>query len=50
MAITPALFDTQQGKPDDALVRRALHRWAFNTTRRSDPTCPPDVRDTLRWV
>jgi integrase len=49
-AITPALFDTDQGRPDAALIRRALHRWAFNTTRRSDPHMPADVRDALRWV
>lgn len=49
-AITPALLDTDEGVPDAALIRRALHRWAFNKARRDDPDCPADVRDALGWV
>lgn len=49
-AITPALLDTRDGMPDGVLMRRALHRWAFNTVRRSDPNCPAEVREVLRWV
>lgn len=49
-AITPALFDTAQGVPEGVLLRRALHMWAFNSLHRSDPSCPADVRDALRWV
>jgi hypothetical protein len=50
-AITPALLDgDDDGRPDDALIRRALHRWAFNTLRRGDPSCPDDVMTALRWI
>jgi hypothetical protein len=49
-AITPALFGTEQGRPDAAVIRKALHRWAFNTSRRADPDMPADVRAALRWV
>lgn len=49
-AITPALLDGEHGRPDPALIRRALHRWAFNTARRDEPDCPADVRDALRWI
>ncbi len=49
-AITPHLFTTKRGKPDNKLIRRALCRWAFNTTRREDPECPADVKAALAWV
>jgi integrase len=49
-AITPALFDTDHGQPDGILIRSALHKWAFNTTRRNDPHRPQKVIETLRWV
>jgi integrase len=50
-AITPALLDGRGSDcPDPALLRRAMHRWAFNTGRRDDPSCPADVRDALRWL
>jgi len=49
-AITPALFDTDHGQPDGVLVRSALHKWAFNTTRRNDPNRPYKVTEALRWV
>ena len=48
--ITPALLAIADPQPDAALVRRALHRWAFNTLRRRDPSCPADVVAALRWV
>jgi integrase len=50
-AITPAMLDSRRDNaPADAVIRRALHRWAFNTTRRADPQCPDDVRDALHWL
>lgn len=50
-AITPALLDNRTvGKPDDAVIRRALHRWAFNTARRDDPERPAEISDALRWI
>lgn len=50
-AITAALIDDRgSDRPDAALLRRALHRWAFNTGRRDDATCPGDVAATLRWL
>jgi integrase len=49
-AITPALFDTDHGQPDGVLIRSALHKWAFNTNRRNDPSRPYEVTEALRWV
>jgi integrase len=48
--VTTALFTTDRGKPGDKLIRKALCRWAFNTSRRNDPNCPTDVRRALRWI
>jgi integrase len=48
--VTPLMFTSDRGKPDDKLIRRALCRWAFNTNRRADPECPAEVRDALRWI
>jgi hypothetical protein len=49
-AITAAMFTSDRGKPDDKVVRSALCRWAFNTSRRTDPDCPAEIRNALRWV
>lgn len=49
-AITPALFDTGHGQPDGILLRSALHKWAFNTNRRNDPSRPHKVAEALRWA
>lgn len=49
-AITAALIQPGHGKPDDLLIRSALHGWAFNTNRRDAPDRPAVVSDTLRWV
>jgi hypothetical protein len=50
-AMTPALLDGRAAnRPDGVLLRRALHRWAFNTARRDSLECPAEIRDTLRWV
>lgn len=47
---TVAMLVNQRGKPDDQLIRHALCRRGFNTTKRTDPTVPAEVADTLRWV
>ena len=49
-ALTPAMFATTRGKPDDKLIRAALCRWAFNTAKRGAEDCPEEVRAVLRWV
>lgn len=40
----------RQGPPDAVVLRSPLRRWAFNTTRRDDPTCLPDTRRVLTWA
>jgi integrase len=47
---TPAMFSSTKGKPDDALIRSALTRWAFNTSKRAAPDMPEEVRLALKWV
>lgn len=52
-ALTPAtvaMLSSTRGMPDAKLVRKALCRWGFNTNRRDDPDCPPEIRGALRWV
>ncbi|MGH3567056.1 MAG: tyrosine-type recombinase/integrase [Pseudonocardia sp.] len=49
-AITVALIDGERDRPDDALIRRALHRWAFNTSKRAVSDCPDEVHVVIRWV
>ncbi|MEV4131458.1 integrase [Dactylosporangium sp. NPDC049742] len=49
-AITPALFTSTRGKPDDKLIRKALNRWAFNTQQRGAEGKPQEVTDALRWI
>lgn len=48
--VTPVLFTTARGKPDDREIRLALIGWAFNTNRRDTEDKPQWVRDTLGWV
>ncbi len=48
--MTTSLFTTERGKPDDKLIRLALSRWAFNTVRRNDDSCPAEVKAALRWI
>ncbi len=47
-AFTTAMINGGHGKPDDKLIRKALGRWAFNTTKRNDPTRPAQISTTLR--
>jgi integrase len=50
-AMTPALLDGgAANRPDGVLLRRALHRWAFNTARRESAERPAEIRDALCWV
>ena len=37
-----------RSRPDDASIRRALGRWAFNTKQRDEP--PADAAEVLSWV
>ncbi|WP_017559091.1 tyrosine-type recombinase/integrase [Nocardiopsis baichengensis] len=46
---TTALFTTDQGMPDPALLRTALRRFAFSKTFRAGDR-PQDVVDALEWV
>src|SRR5262245_3595849 len=45
---TPAMYESTRGMPDEALLRKALFRWAFNTKQRKSP--PDDVAEALNWV
>jgi integrase len=47
--VTPALLETGRGRPDAAVIRRALTGWAFNTGRRTEPQ-PAEVAAALRWL
>jgi site-specific recombinase XerD len=47
--ITPVLVKTTSGKPDPALLRRALFGWAYNRNRW-DEEPPEDIARTLRWL
>ncbi|WP_394615919.1 integrase [Lentzea sp. JNUCC 0626] len=48
--VTPAMYSTAKGKPDDKLLRKALQRYAFNTTKRLADDMPEDIRLALKWV
>jgi integrase len=45
-----AIFTSIRGQPNGKLLRAALKRWAFNSARHDDPSCPDDIRSALRWV
>lgn len=47
---TEAMISTDRGRPDSALLRRALVGWAFNTNRRDVVPQPADVRQSLKWI
>ncbi|GAB2947444.1 tyrosine-type recombinase/integrase [Nonomuraea fastidiosa] len=47
-AATRAMYSTSRGKPEDAALRSAMHRWACNTKHRSE--APEEVQATLRWL
>jgi integrase len=48
--VTMALLLPRRGRPDDALIRRALFGWAFNTGRRTTGTAPTDIAEALAWI
>jgi hypothetical protein len=47
-AAAPAMLAEGRSRPDDAAIRRALLRYAFNTKQRDQ--APADVAETLAWV
>ncbi len=47
--ITPALVKSTAGKPDAALLRRALYGWAYNRNRWEEEP-PEDVARALQWM
>ena len=47
-AATPAMLTDTRGKPDDALIRKALTQYAFNTKMRDQ--APADITAALTWV
>lgn len=49
MMATTALFTTDRGMPDPALLRGALKRWAFSKTNRAKRQ-PRGVEEALRWA
>ncbi|SDO94305.1 Site-specific recombinase XerD [Actinopolyspora xinjiangensis] len=49
-SVTPVMFSTRRGKPDDKAIRSALTLWAFNTARRDSVEQPEHVTRTLRWI
>ncbi|HEX4100040.1 MAG TPA: tyrosine-type recombinase/integrase [Pseudonocardiaceae bacterium] len=48
--VTIALLLPRRGRPDDAVIRRALFGWAFNAGRRAAGTPPVEVGEALAWV
>jgi integrase len=48
--VTMALLLPRRGRPDDAVIRRALFGWAFNTGRRAAGTPSAEVAEALAWV
>ncbi len=48
--VTPALFSSDRGQPDKALIRRALFEWVFVPPRRKAGEPPADLRSTVRWL
>jgi integrase len=49
-AFTVPMLTGERGRPDDRLIRKALCRWAFNTTHRGGPGRPDEVDAALRWI
>ena len=48
--VTMALLTSRRGRPDDAVIRRALLGWAFNAGRRASSTPSVEVAEALAWV
>lgn len=48
-AATPAMIpEDRPGRPDDAAIRLALRRWAFNSKQRDQ--APADATAVLSWL
>jgi integrase len=50
VSVTMAMLPSERGRPDDAALRAALFRWAFNSQRRSVVEQPPEIARALRWI
>jgi integrase len=48
VAIAPVMLKSTRGMPDAKLMRKALHKWGFNTAHRAD--APPEIEKVLTWV
>ncbi|MFF5229985.1 tyrosine-type recombinase/integrase [Dactylosporangium sp. NPDC000521] len=48
--VTPALLGSDRGRPDKALIRRALYAWALVPPRRQAGEPPDDLAGTVRWL
>ncbi len=48
--VTMALLLPRRGRPDDALIRRALFGWAFNTGRPTTGKPSAEIAEALAWV
>lgn len=48
--VTPALLESDQGRPDPALLRETLYGWAFNAGRRAREPAPAHLAGVVSWV
>ncbi|MBB5872010.1 hypothetical protein F4553_005389 [Allocatelliglobosispora scoriae] len=49
-ALTLAMLADSRGRPDEAMLRHTLQRYAFNPSRRHHPDRPPEVAAALAWL
>ncbi|MEV5892877.1 tyrosine-type recombinase/integrase [Nonomuraea fuscirosea] len=47
-AATPAMYASARGKPEDCVLRSAMHRWGFNTKQRQE--APEEAATALSWL
>jgi len=48
--VTPALAQSNGGRPDLAVMRRALYAWSFNTRARESGPVPAEFARAVRWL
>jgi integrase len=48
--VTPALVRSSAGRPEPAVLRRALYVWSFNARARKSGKPPADVARAVRWL
>ncbi|GAA0573262.1 integrase [Kribbella sandramycini] len=48
ITVTPALLKGRKTGEEAKAMRRALHKWAYNTAHRE--SAPEDVQEILKWV